>query len=112
MPAMILADGALGQMMEPVSFDSLPKPLPIEKPWAATGTQMKREHNVINSLYLVPDQLERTILERYARYEIIKEKEPRCERYLADDAEIIIVAYGLTSRIVKSVGQRGPCKGD
>lgn len=52
MPAMILADGALGQMMEPVSFDSLPKPLPIEKPWAATGTQMKREHNVINSLYL------------------------------------------------------------
>lgn len=111
MPAMILADGALGQMMEPVSFDSLPKPLPIEKPWAATGTQMKREHNVINSLYLVPDQLERTILERYARYEIIKEKEPRCERYLANDAEIIIVAYGLTSRIVKSVVKEARAKG-
>ena len=94
MPAMILADGALGQMMEPVSFDSLPKPLPIEKPWAATGTQMKREHNVINSLYLVPDQLERTILERYARYEIIKEKEP-----------------GLTSRIVKSVVKEARAKG-
>ena len=111
MPAMILADGALGQMMEPVSFDSLPKPLPIEKPWAATGTQLKREHNVINSLYLAPDQLERTILDRYARYEIIKEKEPRYERYMADDAEIIVVAYGLTSRIVKSVVKEARAKG-
>ncbi len=63
MPAMLFSDGMLGQMMEPVE---LPETAPemIEKPWAVTGTQMKRKHNIINSLYLVPDELEKMNFER------------------------------------------------
>lgn len=103
MPAMILADGMLGQMMEPVAFpeESGEVRLP-EKPWAANGHRGKRPHNVINSLYLKPDQLEKTIVERFGRYEKIKETEPRAEEYLLEDAEIVLVAYGATARIVKS----------
>ena len=63
-PVMLLADGTMGQMMEPVE---LPEPHTsfIEKPWAVTGTQMKREHNIINSLYLSPEVLEKTNFERF-----------------------------------------------
>ena len=70
MTTMILADGTLGQMMEPVSLDFDVKPMP-EKPWAATGTKMQRKHNIINSLYLKPDELERTNFERFERYKVI-----------------------------------------
>ncbi|MBC8545425.1 3-methyl-2-oxobutanoate dehydrogenase subunit VorB [Clostridiaceae bacterium NSJ-31] len=101
MPAMILADGMLGQMMEPVVFPEK-EVVEHEKPWAANGHQGKREHNIINSLYLKPDELERTNRERFARYEIIKEKEARVEEYLTEDADIIVVAYGATSRIVRA----------
>ena len=73
MPVMILGDGTLGQMMEPVDFDSVPAPCEADKSWATTGTNLKREHNIINSLYLSPDELEKTIIERQARYDIIKE---------------------------------------
>ena len=51
MPAMLLADGMLGQMMEPVSFENVPEPRRVEKPWAANGHENRRPHNVINSLY-------------------------------------------------------------
>lgn len=102
MPAMILSDGMLGQMMEPVIFDDDKKPLNIDKPWALTGHQNKRPHNIVNSLYLKPQDLERLIDERFKRYEIIKENEQRCETYLTDDADIIVVAYGASSRVAKS----------
>lgn len=102
MPAMILGDGTLGQMMEPVDFDSVPSPLDIEKPWATVGTGLKREHNIINSLYLSPDELEKTIFERQKRYDIIIEKEQRYEAHDIDDADIIVTAYGTTSRVVES----------
>ena len=102
MPAMILSDGMLGQMMEPVIFDDDKKPLNIDKPWALTGNQIKRTHNIVNSLYLKPQDLERLIDERFKRYEIIKENEQRCETYLTDDADIIVVAYGASSRVAKS----------
>ncbi len=101
MPALILADGMLGQMMEPVEFPEI-TPKPAEKPYATTGTQGKRKPNIINSLYLQPDELERTVRERFARYDIIKQNEVRCEEYLTDDAEIILVAYGATARVVRS----------
>ena len=102
MPAMILADGMLGQMMEPVTIrgnqaDKLP-----EKPWAANGHQGKRKHNVINSLYLQPQDLERLVRERFQRYEEIKQKHQRAEEYLVEDAELVLVAYGASSRVAKS----------
>ena len=101
MTTMILADGTMGQMMEPVSLDFEVAP-PVEKPWAVTGTNMQRKHNVINSLYLKPEILEKTNFERYERYEVIKENEVRYEEYLMDDAEICIVAFGIASRVAKN----------
>ena len=103
MPALILSDGMLGQMMEPVE---LPEPIDFDalpaKPWATTGTGMKREHNVTNSLYLVAQELEDKVVERQMRYEKIQANEQRCERYLTDDADIVVVAFGASSRIVRS----------
>ena len=103
-PVMMLADGALGQMMEPVEFgdeplspDQLPK-----KGWAACGHGMERKKNIINSLYLQPDELENSIRERFERYARIEENETLYEEYLTDDADIVIVSYGITSRICKS----------
>lgn len=102
-PAMILADGMIGQMMEPVTLPPArdPKDLPA-KPWATTGTHMKREHNVINSLYLTPEELEQTNRDRFARYDKIKATQQRQELMLCDDAEIVLVAFGAASRIART----------
>ncbi|MBZ4670365.1 MAG: Pyruvate:ferredoxin oxidoreductase and related 2-oxoacid:ferredoxin oxidoreductase, alpha subunit [Oscillospiraceae bacterium] len=101
MPAMILADGLLGQMMEPVTFPEIKAKQP-EKPWAANGHGGKRNHNIINSLYLKPEVLQKSVLERFERYEKVKMEESDAESYLADDAEIVVVAYGATARVAKS----------
>lgn len=101
-PSMIMGDGMIGQMMEPVVFpEDEPEKLP-EKPWATDGTGMKRKRNIINSLYLQPDELEKTVLERYERYKIIEEKETMVECIDTEDADIIITAYGTISRIAKT----------
>jgi 2-oxoglutarate ferredoxin oxidoreductase subunit alpha len=102
MPAMILADGMLGQMMEPVVIRSAEGKQPIEKPWAANGHGGKRKHNIINSLYLNAPDLEQHIRERYERYAQIKAKEQRAEEYLTDDADIVVVAYGASSRVARN----------
>ena len=101
-PVMILADGALGQMMEPVDFSKLqPREIP-EKTWATVGHQDKRAPNIINSLYIEPKDLEDLVLERYKRYDIINEKEVRYEESDVEDSDIIIVSYGIASRIAKT----------
>jgi 2-oxoglutarate ferredoxin oxidoreductase subunit alpha len=101
MPAMILGDALLGQMMEPVEFPET-SVQPAEKNWAANGHQNKRPHNIINSLYIVADDLEDVVLERYQRYAEIEAKETRAEGYLTEDADILLVAYGASARIVRS----------
>ncbi len=111
MPALILADGLLGQMMEPVAFPEESRVAPPEKPWAVTGHGGKRSHNVVNSLHLKPERLEETVRERFARYEAIKEKEALSEQYLTQDADIVVVAYGATSRIVKSAVNQARAEG-
>lgn len=100
-PVMILGDGMLGQMMEPVALPDRKEVL-SDKPWATTGHKNKRRKNVANSLYLKPDELEKTINERFQRYETIKTEEQRAEHYLTDDAEIVIVAFGATARVARS----------
>ena len=100
-PVMILADGLLGQMMEPVELPDEIGELP-EKPWATTGTKGKREHNIANSLYLQSNELEAKLLERAKRYEIILDKEQQSEGFMLDDAEIVLVAFGASSRIARS----------
>ncbi len=100
-PSMILADGTIGQMMEPVEL-SEGKSEPVAKPWALTGTQMKRPHNVVNSLYLNPEELEQTNIERFKTYALIEENEPRWEEYMMEDAEYCLVAFGIASRVAKN----------
>lgn len=102
MPCMIFADGALGQMMEPVDFEAKPHRDIPEKTWACRGTKGGRPHNIINSLYIEPEELERTVVERFERYKTIEENEVKYEEYLTSDADIIVVAYGITSRIAKT----------
>ncbi|WP_417113820.1 3-methyl-2-oxobutanoate dehydrogenase subunit VorB, partial [Hominenteromicrobium sp.] len=102
MIAMILADGTMGQMMEPVELpEHKDRKLP-EKPWAACGHENKREHNIINSLYLTPNALEDLVRARYERYKIVEEKEQRAEEYRTEDADVIVVAYGASSRVARS----------
>ncbi len=101
MTSMILADGTMGQMMEPVSLDYEIAPAP-EKPWATTGTKMEREHNIVNSLFLSPEKLEEENFKRFERYEIIKENETMYEEYMMDDAEICIAAFGIAARVAKN----------
>ena len=87
MPAMILADGLLGQMMEPVTFPEINPEAYDKSGWAANGHKMKREHHIINSLYLKPDELEKSILDRYKSTE---------------DCDILVCAFGATARVAKS----------
>ena len=101
MPAMILADGLLGQMMEPVVFPEI-KAEQIEKPWATDGHKNQRKHNITNSLYLKPDVLEKSVVDRFARYQEIKDKHTDAEFYKTEDADIIVTAYGATARVCKS----------
>lgn len=102
MPVMLFADGALGQMMEPVDFaERTPRALP-EKDWACDGHKNQRPHNVINSLYIEPDTLEQIVKTRYEKYKTVEKNEVLFEEYLNDDAEITVVAYGITARIAKS----------
>ena len=101
MTSMILADGTMGQMMEPVSLEYDIKPAP-EKPWATTGTKMQREHNIVNSLSLVPEELEKFNIERYKRYEEVEKNEVMYEEYMMDDAEICIAAFGIAARVSKN----------
>ena len=101
MPTMLLADGTMGQMMEPVVLPE-PQEVTVAKPWAACGTNMEREHNIVNSLYLAPSELERTNLERFERYAQIERDEVRWEEYCMEDAEICIVSCGITARISRN----------
>ncbi len=101
-PSMILSDGMLGQMMEPVEFPEKKDAAMAEKPWATNGHQNKREKNTINSLYIEPEVLENLVKERYERYEKIKEEEQRAEEFMTEDAEIVVVAFGASSRVARS----------
>ncbi len=101
MPVMLLADGTMGQMMEPVELPET-TPVLIEKDWAVTGTQMKRKHNIVNSLYLVPEELEKTNLERHERYKRIEKQETRWESLMMEDAEICVVAFGIAARVSRN----------
>ena len=102
-PVMIMADGMLGQMMEPVVLPEAlaPEDLP-EKPWATCGHGHKRPHNVANSLYLTASDLENLVRERYERYAVIEETEQEAESYLTEDADIVLVAFGGAARVARS----------
>lgn len=102
-PVMVVADGMIGQMMEPVDFDKERKTRELpEKTWAANGTKGKRQPNVINSLYLQSEELEQHNLKLEKKYKVIEENEVQYEMYRTEDADLVFVAYGTVSRIVKT----------
>lgn len=111
MPAMILADGALGQMMEPVDFSDIGSSAAPEKEWAACGHKNARERNIINSLYIQPEELEELIIKRFEKYSIIEENEVMYEEYMTSDADIVLVSYGIAARICKSAVSAARAKG-
>ncbi|MBR5528306.1 MAG: 3-methyl-2-oxobutanoate dehydrogenase subunit VorB [Clostridia bacterium] len=98
MPAMILSDGTMGQMMEPVSLDAL-EVNEHDKSWALTGTKCERKPNIVNSLCLKAEELEYLNVERYKRYKMVEENEVMYEEYRMEDAEICIVAFGVAARV-------------
>mgnify|MGYP000510086665 FL=1 len=109
-PAMILADGALGQMMEKVVLPPDGGLAKQPKPWATTGKTKDRNHNIITSLFIQPEEMEKVNLELQKKYEAMQ-SEVRWEEFQTDDAEILLVAFGLSARICQKVVDLGREKG-
>ncbi len=97
-PVMVLVDGTLAQMMEPVEIKEIERFKP-ELGWVANGETDKRAANVVNSLYLVGAELEKHNLRLDETYKQIKENEVRYESTVEEGTEIVFVAYGTPSRI-------------
>jgi len=98
-PVMLMAEGTLGQMMEPV-FPREKVTQFTEKPWAITGCK-GRKPNIVNTLHLSPEFLEYRNSVLADKYKTIKSNEQRAETYWTEDADLVVVAFGLMSRIVK-----------
>lgn len=102
-PVMVLGDGMIGQMMEPIEFKEITGGRALQpKTWATDGMKGKRKKNIINSLALDPAELEKHNFRLQEKYNEMKEKEVRYEMYNMENAELVIVSYGTTSRIVKN----------
>ena len=109
--SMVLSDGILGQMMEGLLIDKEAEPHQIvPKPWALTGAK-GREPNIVCSLYLKRDAVEKHNLELQKKYRRIEPKEVRFVSKYLDDAKVAVVAYGSTSRIVAGVVEAQRKKG-
>ncbi len=99
-PAMILGDGSIGQIMEPVELPEV-EPKPPAKPWALTGCK-DREKNIIRSLYLLAGPLEARNIILQKKYREIEANEQRHAQYMLDGAEIVVVAYGTAGRVAQT----------
>jgi 2-oxoisovalerate ferredoxin oxidoreductase alpha subunit len=100
-PAVVLADGVLGQMIESLKFPKKATVPEIDTTWAVNSTVETRP-NLITSIFLDFDELGRFNEKLQAKYELIRQNEVDCEEYLTDDASIILVSYGISSRICRS----------
>lgn len=110
MPVMVLADGILGQMMEPVVLEKKPSRKLPPKDWTLTGAH-GREQNIVRSLRLKEGTLEQHNYKLQARYKEIEAKEVICEEYQVESAEIVVVAYGVAARIVRSAVDKARAEG-
>lgn len=111
MTAMILGDGALGQMMEPVEFSIEPRKNLPPKDWAATGFKGRAKQNVINSLFIEPEKNELHNISLQEKYKLVAANEVRFEKLYTDDADLIVVAYGITARIARSAVEKARAQG-
>ena len=101
-PVLILGDGMIGQMMEPVEFTEVKKRKLPEKTWATVGTKGERRPNIINSLFIEAGDCEEHNLRLFEKYAEIEKNEVQVETYNLEGAELVFVAYGTTARIVKN----------
>jgi pyruvate/2-oxoacid:ferredoxin oxidoreductase alpha subunit len=108
-PVVVLADGFIGQMMEAVELPPVAT-APPAKPWAVQGTAQTRE-NLINSLYLLPEELEKQVRKLERKYQEMSEAGLMYEEYCTDGAEIIAVGYGIVARILKTAVQQARRRG-
>ena len=104
-PVIILADGILGQMMEPVVLEKKPSRELPAKDWALTGAK-GRKQNIVRSLWLGEGGLEELNYKLRDKYKQIEQNEVLCEQYTVDDADVVVVAYGIAARIVRSAVAR------
>jgi len=108
-PVVVLADGNIGQVMEPVEF--APRAfLPPPPEWAVLGTAETRR-NLLTSLYLEPDLMERHLLEMEAKYQRAQREAVRAECWRTDDAEFVLVGYGIVGRVLKAVVELARARG-
>jgi pyruvate/2-oxoacid:ferredoxin oxidoreductase alpha subunit len=108
-PAVVLADGFIGQMMEPVEF--APRAvLPPPPQWSVQGTAQTRP-NLVSSIYLEPDHMEKHIRKLEAKYQEAERNEVRYESWRTEDAEIVLVGYGIVGRILKAAVELARARG-
>ncbi len=109
-PITIIADGWIGQIMEPVEFPDLQAPERPAHPWALTGAR-GRKKNIITSLFLVPEDLERENLKLQKIIRKIEANEVRYAEYMMEDADVVVVAYGTSGRIVQTAIKQARSEG-
>jgi 2-oxoglutarate ferredoxin oxidoreductase subunit alpha len=109
-PVLILSDGAIGQMMEKVRFPKA-EVVKIPKPWATTGKSPYKERNYVTSLFIKPEKMEEVNKILIEKYKKIEASEIRFEEIETKDAEFLLIAYGLTSRICHKAVEIGREKG-
>jgi len=110
-PVMILADGIIGQMMEPVEIKDADTRDQYNKDWACTGTGGKRERNIVKSIYLDPNDLNDHNKKLQRKYDEMKANEIMFEAENCEDADVVIVAYGTTARIARSAMAQARAEG-
>ena len=108
-PAVLLADGYIGQMMEPVRFAE-PRRVPAAPTWAVTGEAASRR-NLVTSIYLEPDRLEQHQLKLEAKYRDAERTEARAELWRTEDAEFVLVGYGILGRVLKAAVEQARAQG-
>ncbi|MBN1633169.1 MAG: 3-methyl-2-oxobutanoate dehydrogenase subunit VorB [Ignavibacteria bacterium] len=109
-PVLMLSDGAIGQMMEKVVFKKRDITR-IAKPWATQGKTPDRERNIVTSLFIKPEVMEKVNLRLQKKYDDIRRNEVRFDEIMTDDADYLLVAYGLSSRIGHKTIQLARAKG-
>ncbi|MBQ9988771.1 MAG: 3-methyl-2-oxobutanoate dehydrogenase subunit VorB [Clostridia bacterium] len=113
MTVMLLGDGMIGQIMEPVDLDAVKTLMApaVEKPWATTGMKNHPGRNVVNSLYIQPDVLEKVNERLEAKYREVEREVAAHEEMMMEDAQIVLAAFGTTARICKSAVRMARAKG-
>ncbi len=108
-PVIVMADGFIGQMMEPVEF---PPPVSVqpEKKWAVQATAESRG-NLISSIHLQPEDLEAHVCHLFLKYDQVEREEVRCEGYFLEDAQLITVGYGIIARLLRTAVEQARERG-